>query len=257
MTSEQRAALRRHVLSSALAGDTATPRASVVSNVESLAAADPDKALGIGARGRDAPSIMAAVAALCGCSPSLEEREGPGVIDPDRLLDGLELLGARMARAAQDGERVLVCTGHPTGLLVMYQAVARALVAAGVRLEAPMESEPLTPPGDEGRGRRIRYLDGVGVLATGGDLLHSHDSWPMDALLDRIERPDLVLADHGFAGAAIARGLDVACFTDVNDPAIAVAWADGLTKIVVPLDDNREPRLYEPLAAFLVGHVAH
>lgn len=256
MTPDQRRNLRAHLLSSGIAGDTATTRENTVSNAEKLAAGDPDKALGIGARGRGAAAVMEAVAALCGCSPSLEEREGPGVIDPDLVLDSIERLGERLARAARRGERMLIATGHPSGLLPMYQVIARALVARGVKLETPLEDVSLPAPAPQRRRRRVRYFDGVAVLNASVDLIHTHESWPMDALLDAIEPPDLVLADHGWAGAAIARGIEVACFTDVNDPAIAVAKADGLVDLVVPCDDNLPPAAYEPVRDYLVARSA-
>src|SRR5207245_2049213 len=148
MTPEQRRFLRAHLLSSGIAGETATTRENTVSNAEKLAAGDPDKHLGIGARGRDAQGVMDAVAALCGCSPSLDERAGGGVIDPD-----------------------------------------------------------------------------------------------------------LVLAAHGWAGAAIVRGVETVCFTDVNDPALAVAKADGLVDIVVPCDDNLPPVAYEPVRDYLASRL--
>ncbi|MGZ4205055.1 MAG: phosphatase [Actinomycetota bacterium] len=255
MTPDQRRVLRAHLLSSGIAGATATTRENTVSNAEKLAAGDPDKALGLGARGKDARAVMEAVAALCGCSPSLEERDGPGVIDPDLVLDAIERLGERLARAAKRGERMLLATGHPTGLLPMYQVVARALAARGAKLETPLEDVRLEAPEGQRRRRRVRYLDGVAVLNADVDLIHTHESWQMDALLDAIEPPDLVLADHGWAGAAIARGVEVACFTDVNDPAIAVAKADGLVEIVVPCDDNLPPVVYEPVRDYLVALV--
>ena len=37
------------------------------------------------------------------------------------------------------------------------------------------------------------------------------------------DRPDLVFADHGFAGAAIERGVETISIADVNDPALLVA----------------------------------
>jgi len=253
MTPEQRRFLRAHLLSSAIGGETATTRENTVSNAEKLAAGDPDKHLGVGARGRDAQGVMDAVAALCGCSPSLDERAGGGVIDPDLILDALDALGDRLARAAETGERMLIATGHPTGLLPMYMGLARALVARGVKLEAPMDDVRMESP--DNHRRRVRYLDGVAVLMGGADLIHTHESWPMDRLLDVIEPPDLVLADHGWAGAAITRGIETACFTDVNDPAIAVAKADGLVRIVVPCDDNLPPVAYEPLRDYLAGRL--
>src|SRR5258707_11717758 len=99
MTPEQRRFLRAHLLSSGIAGETATTRENTVSNAEKLAAGDPDKFLGIGARGRDAAGVMQAVAELCGCSPLLSERTGGGVIEPDLVLDALGELASRLMRA--------------------------------------------------------------------------------------------------------------------------------------------------------------
>ena len=256
MSPEERRLLRAHLLTSGIAGETATTRENTVGNAEKLAAGDPDKFLGIGARGRDAAGVMQAVAELCGCSPSLTEREGGGVIDPDLVLSAIDELASRLARALAESERMLIATGHPTGLLAMYMALARPLVGGGVKLETPLDDARLPVPGELGHRRRIRYLDGVAVLCDGADVIHTHDSWPMEALLDEIEPPDLVLADHGWAGAAIARGIEVVCFTDVNDPAVAVAKADGLVDIVVPCDDNLPPVAYEPVRDFLLSRLA-
>ena len=256
MTPDQRRVLRAHLLSSGIAGETATTRENTVENAEKLAAGDPDKALGVGARGRNAAQVMEAVAALCGCSVALDERTGGGVIEPDLVLDALDALGGRLAQAVRGGERMLIATGHPTGLLAMYMALTRALVAKGVKLETPLDDVRLEPPKKHKRKRYVRYLDGVAVLCAGADVIHTHESWQMDALLDSIEAPDLVLADHGWAGAAAVRGIEVAAFTDVNDPAIAVAKADGLLDIVVPCDDNLAPVAYEPVRDYLLAQLS-
>ena len=65
--------------------------------------------------------------------------------------------------------------------------------------------------------------------------------------------PDLVIADHGFAGAAGAAGLLVVGFADCNDPALFMGEAEGRVDVAVPLDDNVQPDLYEPVTAFLVA----
>jgi hypothetical protein len=68
----------------------------------------------------------------------------------------------------------------------------------------------------------------------------------MEALLGSDPWPDVVLGDHGFAGAAIERVIPTVAIMDINDPALAIAWAEGKDVIVIPMDDNRPPRLYEP-----------
>ncbi|MBI4730459.1 MAG: phosphatase [Acidobacteria bacterium] len=252
MTPHARERLLAHLIRTGLAGDTRTSRESVVANAERLAAGDPDKRLGLGAGGLDARAVMEAVAALCGCSPDPAERDGPGVIDPELTLNGLEAAAARLARAAAAGEMVLLATGHPSGLLPLYQRIARALTASGAVLVGPAEGVRLADPGTRAPFDSVRYFDGVAVATDGVNLCHTHESWPVERLLSLVgEPPLLVVADHGFAGAAMARGFDVVAFSDVNDPAIAVAWAQGRSGPVIPLDDNRPPREYEPLGELL------
>jgi hypothetical protein len=58
--------------------------------------------------------------------------------------------------------------------------------------------------------------------------------------------PDLVVADHGFAGAALEAGVETLSFAEVNDPALLVAKAQGRTEVVVVLDDHVPPANYWP-----------
>lgn len=247
--------LRAHLIASGISGDTATPRSNAVRHAEALAADDADKHLGIGRRGRDAKGVLGAVAELCGCSDDLTDKDGPGVIDPERTIAGLEAMASRLKVAGTRGERVLFATGHPSALTPWYARMADAVERAGARIIEPLEDERLDAPegSRHSRGPRlIRYFDRVGVLCVGWALVHTHESWPMQAMLDA-ETPDLVVSDHGFAGAAAARGIQTIAITDVNDPAIAVGWQDGMFEAVVPLDDNLSPRVYQPLADAVVA----
>lgn len=247
------------MLATGLSGDTATPRSNAIRHAELLSQDDPDKALGLGRRGRDFQGVLDAVAALCGCSNDLASREGPGFIDPERTVEELVSMATRLGKAAEQRDRVLIVTGHPTALTPWYGRIASALQEAGCEVIAPLEDVRLERPADlhQGgdRGPMLwRYFDEVGVFCVGWRLVHTHESWPMDALLDA-ETPDLVIADHGFAGAAAARGIPTIAITDVNDPAISVGWQDGLFEAAIPLDDNLAPRLYLKLAELSVDAI--
>src|SRR5262249_26090265 len=152
-----------------------------------------------------------------------------------RTIERLDAMGDRIRAAAKRGERVLVATGHPVGLRPIHTAVARALHTAGCTLLAaaegwqhPRDPEYETPPS------RVRFLDHVGVLAgPGGGVDHTHSPLPMRAVLAELAAtgqapPDLVIADHGWAGAAAQAGIDVVGFADCNDPALFVGEAEGL-----------------------------
>jgi hypothetical protein len=104
----------------------------------------------------------------------------------------------------------------------------------------------------------ITYRDGIAVMAgTNGALQHTHSPLPMQAALAELREtgrglPDLVLADHGWAGAAGQAGVDAIGFADCNDPALFVGEAEGRVRVCVPLDDNVAPHLYAPLTAYLL-----
>jgi len=263
VTPSERSALREHLLAEQIAGDTLTPRESVVGNAEKLAAGDRDKFLGFDFGDLTAQQVIDDVAAVCGCSNDLTVRTGPGVIDVDLTLDQLAAVGERLRAARGGGERILLATGHPTGLMPVYMEIARTLVANGCKLVTPRSNERLreTFHGQVSsawemarrRGNRIRYLDGVAALSDGAHLYHTHDSWPMEMILEGIDPPDLVISDHGLAGAAIVAGIETLAFADVNDPALSVAKRRGLTEVVVPLDDNREPERYAAMTAYLAA----
>ena len=92
------------------------------------------------------------------------------------------------------------------------------------------------------------------MLASGGELLHTHEPEPMRAVLAALPQPpDLVVADHGWAGAAAESGIDTLGLADSNDPALFVAEAEGKPVVTVPLDDNVAPHIYEPVSAFVTS----
>ncbi len=250
--------LRRHLLGSRIAGDVATPREDNLRNMVRMSRGMPGYDFGIvPSRERTGEEVLDVMVRRCGVRADPGYVAGPDTIDVDLCLAALDRVRDRIALAGQRRERVLLATGHPTGILVLHLAMAAALRAAGATVLVPaLQWE--WPWGDEVRdGRRprhVRALSGVHVLACGGDLLHTHAPEPGRALLGALDAPpDLVVADHGWAGAAAQAGLPVLGFADCNDPALFVGEQDGLDLVVVPLDDNVAPHLYDPVAEHLVS----
>jgi hypothetical protein len=66
-----------------------------------------------------------------------------------------------------------------------------------------------------------------------------------------LARPDLVVADHAYAGVASAAGLEVVAFADLDAVALAVAAWQGRAMRVIPLDDRRPPSAYDGLLDLL------
>ena len=245
--------LRDHLVAARIAGDVATPRDDNLRNARRMAQGLPKYDFGLRPR-RDwsYEEVVACMAERCGISPDLSYEDGPDTIDPDLTLSQLERWRERLAKAAAGQERVLLATGHPTGVLAIHLSVAAALRAAGAEVLVPEQSWSEHVDGWP-RPRTVRAINGVHVLATGGELLHTHMPEPMRALLDALgdDPPDLVVADHGWAGAAAEAGIQTLALADCNDPALFVGEAEGKPVVTVPLDDNVRPHLYDPISDFL------
>lgn len=248
--------LRRHLVDSRIAGEVDTSRESNLRNIDRMLAGAEGAWFGL-THSRDwtAAEVLAVMVERVGISADPAYRSGVDTIDPDLTLAALGRWRDRLALAAQRRERVLVATGHPAGVFQLHLDVALALERAGCEVLRP-DVHDWSWPWDTGkewtrqRPRHLRCLGGVHVLAAGGDVHHTHAPEPGRVLLERCD-PDLVVADHGFAGAALTAGLEVLALADCNDPALFVAEAEGRPVVTVPLDDNVRPHLYAPLSAFL------
>ena len=98
----------------------------------------------------------------------------------------------------------------------------------------------------------VDHWGGVAMLTDGREPRHTHRPDAMHRML-RHEMPDLVVADHGFAGAAIEEGVETLSIADVNDPALIVAKAQGRTDVVVVMDDHVDPAAYWPCFQAIVS----
>jgi hypothetical protein len=244
-----RSELLRGLLRAGIAGDEVShPLDNVLRNIRLLHEGDPDKQFGLSGVDEVAPAdVLALIGEAAGFVPDPDARDGPVPIDPALVLDACKAAGERLAR----GERVLLATGHPVGLAHLYIEVGRALRARGVELAHPADGL-IWRDGDRHHQWQIRYLEGVAILTDRASARHTHSGDAMARMLE-IERPDLVFADHGFAGAAIERDVETISIADVNDPALLVAKAQGRTELVIVMDDHVAPEDYWPCFQAIVA----
>ncbi len=243
-----------------LAGKVAGPITShsldnVRRNIRLLCEGDPGKQFGMsGLLGvMDEWEILRAVGRLAGFAPDPDVHVGPTPIDPDRVLEGCERVGDRLALACERGERVILATGHPVGLILLYGEIGRELSSRGAKLIRPCEGERWEDD-VHARPLQLRYLFGVAILTDGENAIHTHSGDPMRRMLGAAE-PDLVFADHGFAGGAIEAGVDTVSIADVNDPALVLARELGRTSDVIVMDDNVRPDAYWPCFQTVVSRL--
>ncbi|WP_328913628.1 MULTISPECIES: phosphatase [unclassified Streptomyces] len=248
-----RSALVAHLVRTRIAGDVATSRENNLDHYRELAEGNRYYWLGLelGDRWNDASAVLGLMVERCGVVADPEHLHGQDTIDPELTIDGLDRMAAVLHKAAENGSRVLLATGHPAGLSAVHQALAHALREAGCPVVAAAEHLYA----DSGE---IRHLAGVFMLHRAGGLVHTHSPDPMREILDALVRngeplPDLVIADHGWAGYAGSRGIDTVGFADCNDPALFVGESEGSLLVSVPLDDNVPPHHYEPMTAYLLA----
>ena len=217
--------------------------------IELLLEGDADHTLGMeGLLGNaDLEEAYEAVTYYAGHPPDKEETSGRGCIDPARTAAGLVEAGERVLAVAKAGGSFVFATGHPGALLSYYLGLSRWVEDLGGRTLTAQTRE---------RYKRDSFLDWVGAVGTlgnGASLLHTHSAEPMRDLLRELGGVDLVVADHGFAGAAIAASIPTVAVMDTNDPALAVVARRGADLTVVPMDDNRPQNSYAAALEVLKG----
>lgn len=245
--------LRAALIEARIAGVVSHDRANVFGKLMRLCQGDPDSQFGLtGVDSLTFEDLLALMAEAGGFDPDPGVPDGVVEVDPDRIIERLQRIGDRLALAADRGERLVLATGHPTGLPLLYAETGKLLEREGAELLRPLEGRSWK---EAGRQREIRYLHGVAVLTDRGSTLHTHSADPMRRMLEEAT-PDLVFADHGFAGAAIEAGIDTVSIADVNDPALVVAEHQGRGGPVVVMDDNVRPEAYWPCFQVLASRLS-
>ena len=273
-----------------ITGDVPTDRSSNLHNLQALARRDPYYTFGLSLDSHwDEASLLDLMHRRVGISADPTFTSGQDYIDT--LLTITELYryaqrigevayrttwpsnGAGESKTSQSGEnkrmvehrpaRILCATGHPACLGLMYVPLLRALQVAGCELfslntllgnDSPVTGRQLVIDGpDEGE---LRQVQGVLLRYHNGNLMHTHQPQYMRAVLRELAssswRPDLVIADHGWAVAAGLAGFETLAIADCNDTAAFVAAEQGSVEICVPMDDGEPETSTGPVTDFIV-----
>lgn len=255
-----RAVLARHLDAVRITGRVATPRQNNLSHIGRFLAQERQFDFGVSlSQEWTEDDVFEIMVDRVGISDDRRFLEGVDTISADKCIDALDRMRSVILEVAEARGSILFATGHPAGLLPVHQAVAawaeaRGAVIAG--LQVGEQSEPVwvnAPVGGD-----VRRMDRVHVWHQHGGLPHTHFAEPMLTLLEALKStgektPDLVVADHGWAGAAATTGLRTVGYADCNDPALFVAEAQGQVEVAIPLDDNVLPQFYDLLIDYVVG----
>jgi hypothetical protein len=238
-----------------VAGWIFTPVHDVMRKARMLVSGDPGVAFGMGdLLPTTLEEILDGLNRLAGWDFAGEDgNRGRSWVEPKNVAAQAEAVAGRLRLACERRERVFFGTGHPTGPIEMYIRWADALRERGATIVRLGDGEAFE--GYHG-GAEVRYVCDVACVSIGGDLAHTHSARPMEGMLSGGLRPDLVVGDHGFAGAALVRGIDALGVVDTNDPALVLAWVRGLPLSPILCDDNRPPGSYRELTEFVLSRLS-
>lgn len=161
-------------------------------------------------------------------------------IDPDLTLAALRSAAARLRDAAEAGARIAVATSRPASLLGLAQWVAGDAAERGARVLTADRASV-----DGSARHELWWVGDVAVVTDGHQILAPDAVAAGDDWLFAVGRPDLVVADRGFAGAALRAGVEVVAWADLDAPALSLAAARGLPIVLVPLDEQRPASAYD------------
>lgn len=261
-TRPTREELEASLVDGAIAGMVATPREGNLAHIRRFLAAERQFDFGVRLeRDWTYDEVFALMVERAGLNPDPEFSHGVDTIGVRQCADALERMRAVVSEVASAGGRILFATGHPAGMLPVHMELAAWARSLGAQL---VEDDVDVPVGEaaaevtrgEVIGGDVRRIAGVWVWHQHGGVPHTHYAEPMAALLCALREkgspwPDLVVADHGWAGCAGSQGVRTVGFADCNDPALFVAEAQGQVEVCVPLDDNVRPDLYRTLIDYM------
>lgn len=168
-------------------------------------------------------------------------------INEELLMIALDEAFARIADVAKNGGSIIFATSRPGSMLPFMIELAALSHNAGANVLDLFGNTTRTLI-DGRSGRCLTWCGGVGVVTGEGSLLATNDIKVGDDLLFHLSRPDLVVADHIFAGAALTNGYPTVAFADFESLAVAVASVPEDNCISVPLSLTQPSNHYEILA---------
>src|SRR5687768_12682928 len=155
-----------------------------------------------------AEDALKMVAGLTKCSQDISYTEGRGFISTSSTIKGLRATASAIKRVASQGGGVVFATGHPGSMLEYNNELAYLVRRLGGYVMNLAKGQIVAQGEDIDHVMVVDAMNSVAFLSDTCGALHTHDSRPMALMLDDTERlPDLVIADHGFAGEAINRGI--------------------------------------------------
>ena len=202
-------------------------------------------------RGLTYHDVIKTVAHDLGVTVDRFESDQPPYIDPEHTVSRLLTAAHRLGEVAEDHGRIMFATAHPGSLFAFYQELARHFEAQGAKLAR------LTAPVPAPDKRWLDDVGGVIALSDEGNLMHTHSGQGIGALFTKA-KPDIIMADHAFAIAAMNADIPTIAIFDVDDAAVPLLASEDPDRFVaVPMNDNQTNTRTAQAAVRLIETLTH
>ncbi|MFN8015748.1 MAG: phosphatase [Acidimicrobiia bacterium] len=170
-------------------------------------------------------------------------------IDLELTMIALDEAFEKISSAAKKQAKIIFASSRPASMLPLMIELTRLSQECGAEILYSYDNTS-SFVADGRKDRQLTWCGQVGVVTDKNSLLATDDAKVADDLIFHLPRPDLVVADHIFAGAALTAGYPTVAFTSLDSVAVAVASVPEPSALAVPLSLNRPSSHYEVIADF-------
>lgn len=164
----------------------------------------------------------------------IETKKSKVAIDPELTTIAFQEMFEKLLEASLGGAKIIFASSRPASTMPLFIDLASLCSNAGAEiLDSFSNTSSFIVDGR--KDRQLTWVSSVGVVTHEGSLLSTNDANIADELIFHLPRPDLVVADHVFAGAALTNGFPTIALAGLESLAVAVASLPEQNCLAVPV----------------------
>ncbi len=181
--------------------------------------------------------MLNAAVKICGNNSDPNYTKGEDFVSLEAFKTNLQKAVSAAAKTAKRNGTIFISSGHTESLLATYALMAKSLVKKGARLFSPTAQ---ILPSKERDGVWLSSFCCVSTATVDNRIIHTHEDFGLDEIIENEGvRPDLAIADHGFAGAMIRAKIPTIAIVDTNDIELLMACTAYPDRVFpIPIHDN-------------------
>ena len=158
--------------------------------------------------------ILDMIEKICGISNDFEYTERHEWVSLEVFKKAMLHATEIVMQVMQKSGKILIATGYSQSLLTTYTYIAKCLEKQGADINSPSIYSVYSAE----KGQWFGGICGDTTVFKSTCVKYAHyDHILYETILEKGGRPDLVIGDHGMAGAAIRAGIPTVVILDIDD----------------------------------------